>query len=260
MAGPVYLRRPISLARARLLAPFSARQRARLHLRGLDPDLILVADHCVLSETPRYVYVKNAKAACSTVTQAIHVWQTGDAPASRIHGSTGILQGWHAYARARRELFAPEVTRFIFVREPLSRVVSGFLYYLVDRKARLLPRHEPLFRAWGYEAGGDVGRNFDVFLDYVEAGMAEDVRRVDIHFRPQFYNLRPDLVRYDVVGRVETLAADIARLEEMFAIPPDRRMPPATRRNQARSAFAPSAAQAARVRDLFAVDYEAFGY
>lgn len=256
----VYLRKPMSFAKARLLAPFSARQRARLSLTGLHPDLPMVADHCVLSPTPRYLYVKNAKAACSSVTMAIHVWQTGWAPEKRIHASTAIPQGWRAYDRVSRELEDPAVTRFIFVREPLSRLVSGFLYYLVDRKARLLYRHEPFLKAWGWDPAMPVERSFDLFLDYLEAGMAADVRRVDIHFRPQFYNLRPDLIRYGFVRRVETLARDLATLEEMFDIPSERRTPEVPRRNPARSSFKPSEAQAARARELLRMDYEAFGY
>lgn len=260
MAGRVHLRRPMSLAKARLLAPFSARQRARLALRGLPPELLLVVDHCVLSEAPGYLYVKNAKAACSTVTKAIHLWQTGWAPERRIHVAPDLVQGWHAYERVAREIADPGVLRFTFVREPSKRVVSGFLYYFADRKAPLLRRHEPLIRAFGYDPEGPVERNFDAFLDYVEAGMVEDVARTDIHFRPQVHNLRPDLVDYGFVGRVENLAADLARLEERLGIPSERRLAEVPRTNEARSAFAPTPAQAARLRDLYAADYEAFGY
>jgi hypothetical protein len=237
-----------------------ARHRARLALAGLHPDLRLVLDTCVVGARPGFVYVKNAKAACSAVTAAIHLWETGEAPGPRIHSAPGVVQGWHAYERLGREIPDPAVLKFSVVREPVGRAVSAFLYYFVEGKGRLMARHRPHLRAFGHDPMAPPERAFDVFLDYVEAGLAEDAKRMDVHFRPQALNLRPDLIDYGVLGRVESLDADLARLEERLGVPAGRRLGRAPRANAAKASFAPSPAQRARARDLYAMDFEAFGY
>lgn len=83
--------------------------------------------------------------------------------------------------------------------------------------------------------------------------------RIDPHFRPQFYNVRPDLLSYDFLGRVENLDRDMAtithRLKDRGV---DLKMQPIERKNVSKGGYSPTASQIKRLEDLFCRDFELF--
>lgn len=208
----------------------------------------------------RFVFVRNPKAGCTTVAHRAYVWLTGKALDGSIHWNWDALL--HGY-----EHFAPVVAAmtsgvpvFSFVRHPEQRACSAFTYLMEDRLNVAVDPHLPFIERLGYRPDGDRSRNFDVFLDYVTLSLATDAAWTDPHFRPQVLNLKVDLLRYSFIGRVERLEQDLRELEAMLGVSVPAEVGGIGRRNRTETPYVPSQAQRRRIREIYAMDYEAFGY
>lgn len=169
---------------------------------------------------PKYgcIYVKNPKAATSTVMQWLHRAVTGDhefTPRMNIHAEHGLPRpkdvGWDGLAR----MLDGAAFRFTFVRDPIRRVESAYRDKIVKRRPRFRYRND-LQAALGMPEDQDRLLTPDEFLAALEA---TDPRHLNPHFRPQHLNLAHDLVRYDVIGRLETFEADLERIRQAVGLP-----------------------------------------
>lgn len=155
------------------------------------------------------------------------------------------------------------------VRDPGARAVSAFRY--LCRSERLghpqFMRDRALLCALtGFDWARDPGTpdGFARFLDYVAMALEHHgTRPVDLHWRPQWMTIRPDLYPPDIVGRAEAFDAFAATLAARLDRPP----PPADSRANAQGAppdpLAAALERAEIRRRLHAVyggDYAAFGY
>ena len=117
-------------------------------------------------------------------------------------------------------------------------------------------------RAHGYDPARPDSYNFDVFLDYVGHSLAVDPVNTDSHWRLQVDNIALHDIAFDLIGRVETYAADIRTVFERAGITdfsPDAMLEQRFNRSgSARSEITP--AQRARIEALYDADYQAFGY
>ncbi|WP_415183088.1 sulfotransferase family 2 domain-containing protein [Phaeovulum sp.] len=151
------------------------------------------------------------------------------------------------------------VFKFSFVRNPTRRIVSAFNNFFVDFKNKQHRRHLPYIEKFGFNTSRDNEYNFDIFLNYLTRSFEGDMDRIDPHFRPQFYNVRPDLLSYDFLGRVENLDRDMAtithRLKDRGV---DLKMQPIERKNVSKGGYSPTASQIKRLEDLFCRDFELF--
>ena len=80
------------------------------------------------------------------------------------------------------------------------------------------------------------------------------------HWRPQHLNLMHGLLEYDLVGRVETFDTDLAKVREQTGMP---EVPVAVQNVAARrgdSLFDGRPDLLRRVRDIYARDFELYGY
>ncbi|MEO6301079.1 MAG: sulfotransferase family 2 domain-containing protein, partial [Paracoccaceae bacterium] len=134
--------------------------------------------------------------------------------------------------------------------------------FFVDLTNIARAKHMKPMIAHGYDAAKGEGYNFDVFLDYIAHGFEMDRLNTDSHWRLQVDNIAWSDVRFDFVGRVENYDADI---RHVFAAGGAPAFPPpallAARHNRsaaAKTAITPE--QRIRIRQLYAPDYEAFGY
>lgn len=125
-------------------------------------------------------------------------------------------------------------------------------------------RSETGFRRLGYDPNGSPDRNFDLFLEYLAQTFALDPARANPHWRPQTLNIAHGEIDYAVVGRVERMRADLRALGERLGHRfPDLDAVTGPHFNHARKTdelLAATASQRARVRQLFAADYDAFSY
>ena len=124
------------------------------------------------------------------------------------------------------------------------RTGGGYHYDIVRTAARL-------------PEGSGIG--FECFLETIAAMPVESM---DIHWRPQFALLRPDIVNYSYLGRFENF---LGSLSEIIArIPAELRVEvpdPLAKTNASERLgefMTPRAGEL--IRSIYAADFEVFGY
>ncbi|MGB0100584.1 MAG: sulfotransferase family protein [Nocardioides sp.] len=203
-------------------------------------------------------YVKNPKAACSTLMvwlDRIHTGDHGRDPA-RIHSDHGLPSiqdlGWATVS----DMLTGSAYRFSFVRDPLRRLESAYWDKIVHNEN------------WGptkvreklqLNAEPDATLSFEEFLDAVER--QDPVREMDPHWRPQHLNLMHPVITYDRIGRLESFDADLELVRQEAGLP---RVPLQVRNTSAHryatSVYDGRPDLVSRVEALFATDLELYGY
>ena len=168
---------------------------------------------------PEYgcIYVRNAKVATGTMLLWLHRIHTGDhefMPKRSIHVEMKLPRvedvGWEKVLR----MLNGEAFRFSFVRDPVRRLESAYLSKVV--RHRRYPGRAALQKILGLPEGPDAELTLEEFFAALEM---QDPVRMDVHWRPQHLNLMHGLVEYDLVGRLETFAADVARIRAATGMP-----------------------------------------
>lgn len=167
-----------------------------------------------------------------------------------------------------RLLRTPSAFRFTFVRNPYTRVLSAYLDKIAAKGAGAIHRSEQLVaraererverrRELMLPQSGEVS-----FRRFVDVLLTTDPAKMDSHWKPLHLLTRPDLIRYDHIGRFENLDADmdavLARLSldaANYRRHQDHRTDAAARlrRHYDRETEA-------MVREIYARDFELFGY
>lgn len=212
-----------------------------------------------LQPLPEYgcIYIQNAKVASSTIVLWLHRIHTGDYEASprRLHRDHSLPRvqelGWPAVT----EMLSGGAFRFSFVRDPIKRLESTYLDKGVrHRRYRGRPQ---LLQVLGLPEGPEQDLTLDQFVAALE--MQEPIL-MDQHWRPQHLNLMHGLVELDHVGRLETFDADVAKICEATGIPA---VPVETRNTSTRSSeslFDGRPDLLRKVHDIYARDFELYGY
>jgi hypothetical protein len=204
------------------------------------------------------VYVKNAKAATSSVMLWLHRAVTGDVSFDphNIHLENALPTakdvGWPRVV----EMLNGAAFRFSFVRDPIRRVESAYL-------DKVVPQHRPdRWRAEVRRALGlpDVPEASVTFDQFVAALRLMEPLSMDSHWRPQHLNLMHPLIQYDHIGRVETFAADIAVIEAALGLPALSADTRNAREPASSSLFDGHPELLRTVRDLYADDFDLYGY
>jgi hypothetical protein len=233
------------------------RRVTRAALQGYFPTGNVARRLCPLPEHG-CIYVKNANAGSSTVVLWLHRIHTGDhgfLPELNIHKENRLPTteevGWRQVARMLRG----DAFRFSFVRDPVRRLESAYKDKIVAvRSDRFRVRVQD---ALGISADPGQPPTFDQFVASLE--MQEPIR-MDPHWRPQHLNLMHGLVEYDLVGRLENFAADLARVRELAGLPevPIEVRNAAVRPSDGLCDGRPELLR--RVREIYAKDLELYGY
>jgi hypothetical protein len=214
------------------------------------------------------LYLEIPKAGCTTIKyllQAASMRHKGDDAALRrlvtdrnsVHDfeiSPLVRLSVLGETKADILLSGTDVFRFSIVRDPTPRVLAAYL----DKIAHGSGRHYDIVRtAAGLPEGSGIG--FECFLETIATMPVESM---DIHWRPQFALLRPDIVNYTYLGRFENF---LGSLSEIIArIPPELRVevPDHDRKTNASERLGefmtPRAGEL--IRSIYAADFEAFGY
>lgn len=202
------------------------------------------------------IYVKNPKAACSTLVTWLDQLHTGESTSpQRIHQEHRLPTIAEVGRPAILAMLGGSAYRFSFVRHPLRRIESAYWDKVVHSKM-WRPRALEIL---GLTDAADRQVSFEEFLEAVER--QDPMTEMDPHWRPQHLNLLHPLVTYDHVGRLETFAADVARIRDDAGLP---RLPAESRNvsshRPADSVFDARPDLVTRVERLFALDYELYGY
>jgi hypothetical protein len=209
---------------------------------------------------PEYgcIYVRNAKVATGTMLLWLHRIHTGDhnfMPKRSIHVEMKLPRvedvGWEKVLR----MLDGDAFRFSFVRDPVRRLESAYLSKIV--RHRRYPGRAALQKILGLPEGPDNEVTFDQFIAALEM---QDPVQMDVHWRPQHLNLMDGLVEYDLLGRLETFAADVARIQAATGMPD---VPIELQHASKRPAMGlldgrPDLLR--KVSDIYARDFEVYGY
>lgn len=227
-------------ARSELKRYFPGARRLNYHLLPV-PDLGLI-------------YVKNPKAGCSTVLLWLDRLHTGDLDftPSNVHVEHRLPRpaelGWPTVSA----MLGGAAYRFSFVRDPLRRFESAYR----DKVARAGRWRTEVQQVLGLPHDAEV--TFEQFVTAVEV---QDPLQMNPHWRPQHLNLMLPVVEYDHIGRIETFDADLARIrDEAGLVDAPVQTRNSSRRGHRASGYDGRSDLVRRVRDVYAADFEAFGY
>lgn len=203
------------------------------------------------------VYVKNPKAACSTVLLWMDRLHTGDYDFSpeNVHTDNRLPKVAEVGRRRIARMLSGEGYSFTFVRDPLRRFQSAYLDKIVNSDR------------WRGQIQVALGQDPDperqVTLDDFVAGVErqDPIGEMDPHWRPQHINVMTDLISYDHIGRIETFYDDLETIRKATGLPEV----PVEVRNRAKGdavadTFTDRPDLEERVRAIYARDFEIFGY
>lgn len=165
----------------------------------------------------KYLYVQTPKVASSTLKRALITLELKGTQIDpgRIGLHPDIIQSVHIKPYQLPEGLLSSVflnsdfARFCFVRDPYARVLSAFL----DKVKRREPEGKSFLRSKGLDEDQDI--TFDEFLTHLEND-SDNSKNWDPHWRPQSHLLRPDLIDYSLIGKLETFDADYSKLDEIL--------------------------------------------
>lgn len=202
-----------------------------------------------------FVYLNNPKVGCSTVKA--NLWSgVAGCPVQAI-GDVHAVEG----SPFEREIAALDWAEgafvFTFVRNPYARIVSAYLNKAVARTDRTW---ETFARNHGHpDPAGPIG--FDAFVEFIAGVPPEDQ---DPHWRPQHLNTLHPFVQPNFVADLETMDRQLPKiLTRLFPGRPPGFAARARHSTGARQGFAAhlgDSGTVARLRTLYAGDFEAFGY
>ncbi|AKO95666.1 MULTISPECIES: sulfotransferase family 2 domain-containing protein [Marinovum] len=165
--------------------------------------------------------------------------------------------------------FLANTFSFTVVREPARRVLSSFRYICQSNEKqseKLLRDRIRLSAVTGFDWDRHPGTvdGFQRFLEFILVeSRQEKLVPVNNHWRPQWRNVQVDLLKPDLIGRLEDMPAFYRDLCEALNRPLPKELVADIRNRQPSgdsSAFLADETCRRLVRDIYARDYELFGY
>ncbi len=165
----------------------------------------------------KYLYVQTPKVASTTLKgELISLEVRGTQISTKGIGlHPDIIQSVHVKpyqlpgGRLNDVFFNSDYVRFCFVRDPYTRILSAFL----DKIQRKKPEGLNLLRGNGFSDDYDL--SFDEFLNLLIEDRS-NCKGWDPHWRPQFHLLRPDLINYTIIGKIESFEKDYDSLNTLL--------------------------------------------
>lgn len=151
-------------------------------------------------------------------------------------------------------LFGHRFYRFAFVRDPFRRVLSGYL-----DKIKGNPEAGKFVSKMRVPTNGVIG--FDDFLEFLYSTRSNS-GGWNVHWRPAYLLLRPDLIPYDKIGKLESFDADFNEIGSRIGVKLDatitRTAHKTTPQQGQETYYSDRAIQI--VQEVYRQDFEAFNY
>ncbi|XP_058265677.1 carbohydrate sulfotransferase 11 isoform X2 [Hemibagrus wyckioides] len=177
--------------------------------------------HLLVDDRHGLLYCYVPKVACTNWKRTLMVL-TGDGrnrdplaiPANEAH-APGRLRSLSEYSTAEINRRLRTYLKFIFVRDPFERLVSAYRnkftrsYNTAFHKrygTKIVQRHRANPRPEALEKGSDV--SFEEFVYYLVDPRTQREEPFNEHWERVHALCHPCLIRYDVVGKYESLAQD----------------------------------------------------
>ncbi|XP_056227761.1 carbohydrate sulfotransferase 12-like [Seriola aureovittata] len=254
-------------------------------------------DHLIVDDTHQIIYCYVPKVACTNwkrvmvvLSQSLISPSSGKpytdpeaVPPDLVHNSTLHLtfaKFWRHYGSLSRHLMALKLqhyTKFLFVRDPFVRLISAFRnkfgrpnedFYrqfgsVMLRRYGNVSGSLPETAAEAFAAG--IKPTFQQFITYLLDPETEKESMFNEHWRQVYRLCHPCQIKYDFIGRLETLEPDADRLLKLLEVDHLLRFPSGARNRTAtsweRDWFAQIPITMRReLYKLYEPDFELFGY
>ncbi|XP_068444597.1 carbohydrate sulfotransferase 12-like [Clinocottus analis] len=254
-------------------------------------------DHLIVDDTHQIIYCYVPKVACTNwkrvmvvLSQSLISPSSGKpytdpeaVPPDVVHNSSLHLtfaKFWRHYGSLSRHLMALKLqhyTKFLFVRDPFVRLISAFRNkfgrpnedFYKQFGSVMLQRYGnvsgslPETAAEAFAAG--VKPSFQQFVTYLLDPETERESIFNEHWRQVYRLCHPCQVKYDFIGRLETLETDAEHLLKLLEVDHLLRFPSGARNRTAasweRDWFAQIPVTMRReLYKLYEPDFEMFGY
>ncbi len=262
-AKTVYLAKEKTSLKYVALRPFVQRYRDLQEFHRIDKQLKCILPDIVQSDDGRLLFVKNSKAACTTVTNVIYEYSKGKVCSDAVHSQTDdFVHGFNHWRSHLNALFNDHTLKATMVRHPEDRFLSAFRNFFIDLTNKSVDLHLQHIKKFGFDQNQSVSDNLDAFLSYVELSFSEDRLLTDKHFRLQVHNIAFGWIDYDVIGRVENIRNDLMNLFGRLGVKNFIESKAGLHHYNASSSMKIelSNRQRLRVEALYADDYTAFAY
>lgn len=207
-------------------------------------------DHLIVDDTHQIIYCYVPKVACTNwkrvmvvLSQSLISPSSGTPytdpeaiPADLVHNSTLHLtfaKFWRRYGSLSRHLMALKLqhyTKFLFVRDPFVRLISAFRnkfgrpnqdFYrqfgsVMLRRYGNMTESLPETVAEAFKAG--IKPTFQQFITYLLDPETEKESIFNEHWRQVYRLCHPCQVKYDFIGKLETLETDAEHLLKLLKV------------------------------------------
>ena len=173
-------------------------------------------DHSYVSLKHRYFFHTVGKAANSSVKAFFYTHELTDThwsiPSVHSRIASPLLSPFQLCDQdMERVFFSSEFTRFVFVRNPFSRLLSCFLDRIHDHKSR------PYLQLCNY-AKKKPGYSFS-FDEFIQLICSQTNFQQNNHWRLMYADALCPIVPYTFIGKQETFKNDMNQLIDLLGIP-----------------------------------------
>jgi hypothetical protein len=231
-----------------------------------------------------WAFKPNGKTGTTSTLYLLFRLEFGHPLTARQHEPDGILADHAAHELAAARVFSllterqdvadalawleAAPLRLTTVRHPMSRAISAFRYLCKADEAqvsRFLKERLRMTARTGFDwtRHPHTAEGFVRYLEFLRMELAHDATLpVDWHLRPQVMNIRPEILRPHLIGRTEDLPAFFAAIAERLdrPLPEGLDLAPKNRTQGRGDDLAADPAARTLVQDIFAMDFESFGY
>ncbi|XP_028314927.1 carbohydrate sulfotransferase 12-like [Gouania willdenowi] len=207
-------------------------------------------DHLIVDDTHQIIYCYVPKVACTNWKRVMVVLSQslispssgkpytdpGAVPSNLVHNSSLHLtfaKFWRHYGSLSRHLMTVKLqhyTKFLFVRDPFVRLISAFRNkfgrpnedFYKEFGSVMLSRYSNLSEALPNTAAeafaAGIKPTFHQFIKYLLDPETEADSVFNEHWRQVYRLCHPCQVKYDFIGRLETLESDAAHLLKLLKV------------------------------------------
>ena len=217
----------------------------------------------IVDDENKIIYCTIPKVSSTTWKQVLGVLHGLDKNMKEIH--TGDLWRWlYQYTEEERLKRIKTYFKFLFVREPLHRLLSAYKDKFLrrdrecskDARIQIVKTYRPNDYTPNYN---DINITFAEFIQY----FSNDVPR-NPHWRQYEKLCHPCVINYDFIGHLETLEDDAPLLLKMAGIDDRTSFPPihkSTSTDEVLEYYSQVPKQyITRLGELYRRDFEIFGY
>jgi hypothetical protein len=150
-----------------------------------------------------------------------------------------------------------ELLKFCFVRHPTERLVSAFKDKIQRSRGPFWERYRAKIREL-MSLSDNSEIHFEHFVEWVR--LTGDSSR-DIHWRSQYNLLRPDVINYDRIGKMESFNEDFSAILNILGVPDTEKFVQGRENSTIKWPEVKTSSDTLSVIDeIYARDFQFFGY